>query len=275
MAVVEIVNENSIFHHWVSGKLSGKGMSNYATWADIPPSYERDLTARFNAWLVARLTPADLAKVRAEAGVAAGAPVPRLNPSGFRGASALRFQTEAAFYEDLETRFFLDMSDYLKNTLGVKAPLDWQQRARRLQPLWGVEFHVPAGYRGRTLLRNGWSMTYTRSRRNCRVWPEPLRSRPEVRRSTKCWTRPSAKPPTSKTSMFPRNIYCSAFRMRRMSAARDALASVGATHEAILKALTAVRGSRRGCGNRRRVVVRLHGSTSAWANRAHGTTRTR
>jgi hypothetical protein len=74
-------------------------------------------------WLAARLSSADLAKVRKEAGVAAGAPVPRLKPPEFGGASALRFQTEAAFYEDLETRFFLDMSAYLKKTLGVKAPL--------------------------------------------------------------------------------------------------------------------------------------------------------
>jgi hypothetical protein len=125
VAVIEIVNENSIVHHWISGKLSGKGLTpgTEATWADIPPSYERDLTARFNTWLAVRLSPADLAKVRAEAGVAAGAPVPRLSPPQFHTASALRFQTEAAFYEDLETRFFLDMSDYLKNTLGVKAPL--------------------------------------------------------------------------------------------------------------------------------------------------------
>ncbi|MCL4401564.1 MAG: hypothetical protein M1436_02715, partial [Acidobacteria bacterium] len=125
VAVIEIVNENSILHHWISGKLSGKGLAPgaNATWADIPPSYERDLTARFNAWLAARLSPADLAKVRKEAGVAAGAPVPRLRPPEFRGASALRFEIEAAFYQDLETRFFLDMSDYLKHTLGVYAPL--------------------------------------------------------------------------------------------------------------------------------------------------------
>lgn len=125
VAIVEMVNENSLLEYWLAGRLSGKGATPGAdaTWADIPPSYERDLTAKYNAWLVERVSKQDLAKIRQEAGAGAGAQVPRLKPAEFKAASALRFETEAAFYTDLENRFFEQMRSYLKNTLGVKALL--------------------------------------------------------------------------------------------------------------------------------------------------------
>ena len=58
-------------------------------------------------------------------------------------------------------------------------------------------------------------------------------------------TRPFAKPPTSKTSTSPPSTCCWALRSLKGDPARDALVALGATHEAILKALTAVRGSQR------------------------------
>jgi hypothetical protein len=125
VAIVELVNENSLLDYWVAGRLSGKGATpeTKPAWADIPVSYERDLTAKFNAWLPSRLSGDELAAVRKEAEIADGAPIPRLKPDGIRKASALRFQSEAAFYEHLETRFFQGMSSFLKNDLGVKALL--------------------------------------------------------------------------------------------------------------------------------------------------------
>jgi hypothetical protein len=48
------------------------------TWHDIPPSYAAALTAKYNAWLNQRLPAESLAPLRAEAGVGAGEPVPRL-----------------------------------------------------------------------------------------------------------------------------------------------------------------------------------------------------
>ena len=50
---------------------------------------------------------------------------------------------------------------------------------------------------------------------------------------------------TSKTSTFPRSTCCLAWRTCKSDPARDALVAAGATHEAILQALTAVRGSQR------------------------------
>jgi hypothetical protein len=125
IAMVEMINENSLIEYWLAGRLSGKGRApgSDATWAHIPASYESDLTAKYNDWLKQRLPAADLAKLRQEAGAPEGAPVPRLNPPEFQAASALRFQTEAAFYMHLEDRFFQDMRSYLKDTLGVKSLL--------------------------------------------------------------------------------------------------------------------------------------------------------
>jgi hypothetical protein len=52
VAIVEMVNENSIVESWFSGRLLGKNETkNPGTWTDIPASYERELTARYQAWL--------------------------------------------------------------------------------------------------------------------------------------------------------------------------------------------------------------------------------
>jgi len=105
VALVELVNENSIVESWVAGRLQGKGPPSGqadTTWTDIPASYAHDLD---NLW------------------GKAGHTDPRLGPEDFQGASFQRFQAEAAFYMDLEKKFFLGMYDYLKKDLGVKVPV--------------------------------------------------------------------------------------------------------------------------------------------------------
>jgi hypothetical protein len=105
VALVELVNENSIVESWVSGRLRGRGPASDqadSTWTDIPESYGRDLDT-----LWAKAGHAD----------------PRLQPEEFQSASSQRFQAEAAFYMELERKFFLEMQDYLKRDLGVKAPI--------------------------------------------------------------------------------------------------------------------------------------------------------
>jgi hypothetical protein len=49
--------------------------------------------------------------------------VPRLRGNEAANAPKERYETEMAFYMDTETRFYQDMSAYLKNTLGVKVPI--------------------------------------------------------------------------------------------------------------------------------------------------------
>jgi hypothetical protein len=121
IAIVELINENSLVESWARDRLLGKGLTKLAdkTWTDIPASYERDLTALWRDYLRRNLKPADLEALRREA----GDPVPRLGSAGFKTASKLRFHTEAAFYMDLEDRFFQRMAAFLKKDLGVKAPI--------------------------------------------------------------------------------------------------------------------------------------------------------
>ncbi len=108
VAIVELVNENSIVEAWFSNRLLGEATRrNPGTWTDIPASYEKDLTARYHAWLAKR-------------GLA---PVPRLRREEFATAAPERFRTEAEFYMEMEDQYFQSMRKFLKEEIGVKAPV--------------------------------------------------------------------------------------------------------------------------------------------------------
>lgn len=98
IAIIEILNENGI------------GIGFRAP----TPYYENELTGQYNAWL---------RRQRGAAGVEGDAPVPRLTGPEIATAAKERFRAEMSFYMDTENRFYQDMSAYLKNTLGVKAPI--------------------------------------------------------------------------------------------------------------------------------------------------------
>ena len=121
VAVIELVNENSIVESWFSNRLLGKNVTkNPGTWTDIPESYEKQLTEKYNAWLAKRLPAGELKKLRAMAGVAADAPVPRLRREQFADAPAFRFHTEAGFYMELENDYFQMMRKLIKEELGAR-----------------------------------------------------------------------------------------------------------------------------------------------------------
>ena len=106
IALVELVNENSIVESWVSNRLLGKNTrKNPGTWSDITESYEKDLTARYQAWLKARGSEL----------------MPRLRKEEFAQADPKRFRDEASFYMELEERFFQSMYQLLKKDLNVHA----------------------------------------------------------------------------------------------------------------------------------------------------------
>jgi hypothetical protein len=106
IALVELVNENSIVESWVSNRLLGKNTSkNPGTWSDITESYEKELTAKYEQWLKAR----------------GSEPVARLRKPQFAAADAGRFRNEASFYMELEDRYFQSMYTLLKKDLGVHA----------------------------------------------------------------------------------------------------------------------------------------------------------
>ena len=57
VAIVELVNENSLVEAWFSDRLLGKNtQKNPGTWADIPASYAEQLTEKYNRWLQETLT---------------------------------------------------------------------------------------------------------------------------------------------------------------------------------------------------------------------------
>ena len=108
IAIIEIVNENTIVGAWAKGRLRGTKTSGPpAGWQDITPYYEQELTALYHAWLKRR----------------GAAPVPRLVPDEFSKATKKRFETELSFYMELESNFYRDMKTYLKQTLGSKSLL--------------------------------------------------------------------------------------------------------------------------------------------------------
>ncbi len=122
VAIVELVNENSIVEAWFSDRLLGKNtQKNPGTWTDITAAYAEDLTKKYNDWLRDTLSPEDQSALRRAAGVADGELVPRLTKTQFKDAPARRFHTEASFYMHLEQAYFQGMYDYLKKALGVKA----------------------------------------------------------------------------------------------------------------------------------------------------------
>ncbi|WNO54089.1 hypothetical protein [Stakelama saccharophila] len=124
VSTVEIVNENSLLEFWIRNWLRGEreaGKPRHQL--DITPRYHALLTANYNDWLAAHRTPAEIDAMRQEAGVASGAPVPLMRRQQFGAASKLRFHSEAQFLTDVERGFFADMHDFLREALGVKAPI--------------------------------------------------------------------------------------------------------------------------------------------------------
>ena len=121
VAIVELVNENSIVEAWFSSRLLGKStQKNPGTWTDIPASYEQQLTELYNRWLGEQLSREELARLRAAANVPGDELLPRLKPAEFGKAPKERFYAEARFYMDLETRYFDMMAKLLRDELGVK-----------------------------------------------------------------------------------------------------------------------------------------------------------
>jgi len=122
IAIVEIVNENSIAEAWFSDRLLGKNKKkNPGTWTDITSWYANQLTKKYNEWLKERLTSAELKELRKIADVKENKPIPRLTKNQFANAPKRRFHLEATFYMELEQRYFKGMYQLLKKELGVKS----------------------------------------------------------------------------------------------------------------------------------------------------------
>ncbi|QOR70523.1 hypothetical protein IM660_18345 [Ruania alkalisoli] len=122
VAIVEIVNENSLYEFWMRNWLRGERRTDSPDiQLDFPPFYARQLDAMYQGWLAENRTEAQLAELRDLAGVEAGEAVPRLRAEQFAEAPAPLFHAEGEFYGAVERTFFLDMKRYLTTELGVES----------------------------------------------------------------------------------------------------------------------------------------------------------
>jgi hypothetical protein len=91
VAVVELVNENSIVEAWFSDRLLGKNTAKRpGTWTDITAWYANQLTEKYNAWLKERLSVTELRKLRKICGLKQDQLVPRLTSPTFMSKSLKR-----------------------------------------------------------------------------------------------------------------------------------------------------------------------------------------
>lgn len=122
VAVVELVNENSIVEAWFSDRLLGKNTNKRpGTWTDITAWYANQLTKRYNEWLKERLSSTELKALRNMAGVKEDELIPRLTKNQFADSPKKRFHLEATFYMELEHNYFQKMYRYLKDELEIRA----------------------------------------------------------------------------------------------------------------------------------------------------------
>jgi hypothetical protein len=122
IAIVELVNENSVLEFWMRNWLRGELKPGVPrNQLDFTPYYAQILDTQYNEWLQKHMTAADLERLRKLSGIAPGQPIPRLHREDFAEAPKERFYAEAAFYTAIEAGFFRDMKAYLKDTLGVKS----------------------------------------------------------------------------------------------------------------------------------------------------------
>ena len=128
VALVELVNENSILESWTRGRLRGQQRVPFGTWGDIPSTYAEDLDRLWNDWLAQHY--ADRPALAAawegdlrEAEDAAQGSVRRLQPEDFAAASTARFRSEATFYAELERNFYREMAAFLRGEVGVCQPI--------------------------------------------------------------------------------------------------------------------------------------------------------
>jgi hypothetical protein len=126
IAIVELVNENSLLDFWVRGLLGeGEPTPEISHWYNIPSSYVAELDRLWNQALTQRypdrqaLSDAWAGDLQDYEDALAGS-VRRRRPDEFAHTSARRFQEEARFYAEIEERYFVEMEAFLRGTLGVR-----------------------------------------------------------------------------------------------------------------------------------------------------------
>jgi hypothetical protein len=125
VALVELLNENSILESWLCDRLQGKNMQNTGTWSDIPPYYGEALDRLWNAWLARRyashqeLREAWHSDLGEQEQLDQGN-IRRLRKPDFASAAYNRLADETEFYRQIEQNYFADMLHFLREEIGVR-----------------------------------------------------------------------------------------------------------------------------------------------------------
>ena len=118
IAIIEMVNENSLIEAWYSGALRRDGSEPPdQTTPPVPAYYRQILDWMYREYL--EKGPGTLPPTV----VPRSSNPERLSPEEFATAPRERFQAEAAFYMQIERNYFSEMQRFLKDTLGVKSLL--------------------------------------------------------------------------------------------------------------------------------------------------------
>jgi hypothetical protein len=107
IAMVELCNENAL----------------YVGFRAPTPAYDTELSGIYNTWLKQHRNARELARLREIAAVPEDQPIPRLAGREAATAPPERLDTELQFFTEMESAFFTGMRAYLRDTLGVKAPV--------------------------------------------------------------------------------------------------------------------------------------------------------
>ncbi|MDB5675398.1 MAG: hypothetical protein JWM65_2380 [Sphingomonas bacterium] len=124
VALVEVVNENSLLEFWARNWLRGErtaGAPNYQL--DMTPHYQALLVRMYNEWLAKNRKPAELVALRRMAGLADGQPIPFMRRGDHPDAPRPRLDAEIAFLTQVEIDFHAEMKRFLKDEVGVKVPI--------------------------------------------------------------------------------------------------------------------------------------------------------
>jgi hypothetical protein len=122
IAIVEIVNENSVLEFWQRNWFRGKLVHGAPAFQlDLTPYHKALLTGLYNGWLKKTYSAAELGHLRSLAGVRADEPFPLTQRQDFSNTPKEIFYAEAGFYTHVETSFLEEMRSYLKQTLEVKS----------------------------------------------------------------------------------------------------------------------------------------------------------
>ncbi len=124
VALIELVNENSLLAYWMRDKLDG-GTVLGETWGSIPLSYAKELDSLYNEYLRGlyhsrrELIAAWGQELQDDENHLAGT-VRRTVNSKVTNTKTRRFMDEAAFYQSVEIAFYKEMQEYLHQELQVR-----------------------------------------------------------------------------------------------------------------------------------------------------------